>query len=413
MDTIHNPDRYMAELRQVLSQGKKRIGLLIGAGAAVAVRVNEHGQVAKDGEPLIPDVEHLTKSAIAALGQADQKVVARVSKELGDSPNIEDILTRVRRLAEAIGQSKVHDMDGAGFAQLAMNICDQIGQKVRAQLPASPNPYLHLVSWVAGTRRDHPVEVFTPNYDLLLEEALERQHAPYFDGFVGSNRPFFDSASVLTDKLPSRWTLLWKLHGSLGWEQEQNGNIVRTGRNDATALIYPEHLKYSQVGQLPYSALFERLRSFLMAPDTLLISTGFSFSDAHIRSAIEETLAANSHTALFAFQYGRLSDESAAVAIAMRRPNMSVYGRDGAVISGVQGWWQPGQPPNENWEELRRAFWRDDDSSGPFVLGGFSQLASFLALVHAQQIESVEDAVEESPRVGGQDDPKESGSAES
>ena len=32
--TIHNPDRYMADLRQILSQGRKRIGVLIGAGRA-------------------------------------------------------------------------------------------------------------------------------------------------------------------------------------------------------------------------------------------------------------------------------------------------------------------------------------------------------------------------------------------
>ena len=42
--TLHNPDRLMADLRQILAQGRKRIGLLIGAGAPVAVRVNEEGK---------------------------------------------------------------------------------------------------------------------------------------------------------------------------------------------------------------------------------------------------------------------------------------------------------------------------------------------------------------------------------
>ena len=31
MHTFHNPDRFMSDLRQILSQGRKRIGLLIGA----------------------------------------------------------------------------------------------------------------------------------------------------------------------------------------------------------------------------------------------------------------------------------------------------------------------------------------------------------------------------------------------
>ncbi|MBY3441014.1 hypothetical protein HFN89_44800 [Rhizobium laguerreae] len=40
MESIHNPDRFMADLRQVLSQGRKRIGLLVGADAPLPVRVD-------------------------------------------------------------------------------------------------------------------------------------------------------------------------------------------------------------------------------------------------------------------------------------------------------------------------------------------------------------------------------------
>ena len=375
----------MADLRQVLSQGKKRIGLLIGAGAPTSVRLNSHGELDEEGKPLIPNVADLTKSTIDALDQKDQKIIDVVRSGL-DDPNIEAILTRVRQLAEAIGDSKVHGLDGSGFQELAENICKQIGESVSAELPVGSNAYLSLVSWIMGTRREYPVEVFTPNYDLLIEEALERQHAPYFDGFVGSHRPFFDPASVLTDKLPSRWTLLWKLHGSLGWE-EQEQNVVRTGQRTATALIYPQHLKYEQVGRLPYSALFERLRSFLTTPDTLLICTGFSFSDAHILAVLDEALASNAHTAIFAFQYKALSEEQSATKIARRHPNMSVYARDGAIISGVVGSWKPGQPPNDDWRQVRQAFWRDLDDAGEFLLGDFSKLAHFLALTHAHQFE--------------------------
>ena len=389
----------MADLRKVLSQGKKRIGLLVGAGAAVSVRVDEDGQVAEDGQSLVPDVEGLTTSVLGALDDADRHVVDLVKKELGGKPNIETILSRIRQLADAIGRAQVHGLDGRSFNRLAGAMCEHIGKSVQAPLPDGESPYLDLVSWITGTRRDHPVEVFTPNYDLLIEEALERQRAPYFDGFVGSHRPFFDSASVLTDRLPPRWTLLWKLHGSLGWEEEEGQHIVRTGKREATALIYPEHRKYTQVGRLPYSALFERLRSFLTEPDTLLLCTGFSFSDAHICAALEESLASNAHTAIFAFQYNYLAEELAATQIAKRRQNMSVYARDGAVISGVEGLWQPGRPPNRDWEGIQGAFWREEDGAGEFMLGDFSRLANFLALIHAQRFDSQEATVDgASPR---------------
>ena len=31
--SIHNPDQYMASLRTIIAQGRKRIGLVVGAGA--------------------------------------------------------------------------------------------------------------------------------------------------------------------------------------------------------------------------------------------------------------------------------------------------------------------------------------------------------------------------------------------
>lgn len=35
--SIHNPDQYMASLRQIIAQGRKRIGLLVGAGEPAGI----------------------------------------------------------------------------------------------------------------------------------------------------------------------------------------------------------------------------------------------------------------------------------------------------------------------------------------------------------------------------------------
>ena len=382
---IHNPDRYMVDLRQILSQGRKRIGILIGAGAPTAIRVDDCNQLALGGCPLIPDVAGLTESVIEALDENDRNVIETVKRDIEGIINIETVLTQIRRLAQAIGTSTVHGLPGVAYSELGQRLCDVIGRKVDARLPSSPNPYSELVSWISGTQRDHAVEVYTPNYDLLLEEAFERARIAYFDGFTGAHRPFFDPASVSSDELPTRWARLWKLHGSLGWKIEDNA-VVRTGGREATELIYPDHMKYDQVTRLPYSALFERLRQFLTTPDTLLICSGFSFLDSHICAVLDETLAANAHTAVFAFQYKRLDEESPATRLAFSRPNMSVYARDGAVIYGVQGNCQPGTPPSEDWREIRRTFWgtTSGDNADRFLLGDFAMLAKFLALTQAQ-----------------------------
>ncbi len=380
----------MADLRQILSQGRKRIGLLIGAGAPTALRVDKDGHMISNGQPLIPDVAGLTEAVIKALDEEDQKVIEILKEEIGRTPNIEAVLTQVRRLSQVIGKAKIHDLDGAAYGTLGQRICEKIGDMVGACLPAEPNPYTELVSWIAGTHREHAIEIFTPNYDLLIEEAFERARIAYFDGFTGAHAPFFDPVSISScEELPARWSRLWKLHGSLGWEIAGN-TVIRTGQRTATNLIYPDHLKYDEVTRLPYSALFERLRTFLTTPDSLLICAGFSFSDSHICAVFDEALAANAHTAILAFQYKPLADEGLATKLAVNRPNLSVYARDGAVISGIAGPWRPGEPLNDEWNDIRKTFWQtaSQASSAQFLLGDFAKLARFFALAQAQQMRS-------------------------
>ena len=389
--TIHNPDLYMADLRQILSQGRKRIGILIGAGAPTAIRVDGENHIVEGGgHPLIPDVAGLTAAVESALSKEDRAVIDALKQELTGLINIETILTQVRKLAQAIGSACVHGLDATGYDAIAQRICGEIGRCVNVSLPQGPNPFSEVASWISGTRRAHSIEIFTPNYDLLIEEALERARTPYFDGFRGSHRPFFDAASVSTDVLPPRWTRLWKLHGSLGWSVTNN-TVVRTGSREATELIYPDHLKYDQVTRQPYSALFERLRSFLTSPDTLLMCSGFSFLDAHICAVFDESMAANSHSAIFAFQYKTLSEEAAVTSMASSRPNLSVYARDGAIINGVPGRWEPGHPPNEEWEAIRQTFWNpvSEANKGEFLLGDFAKLSRFLALTQVLRLESL------------------------
>ena len=387
----------MADLRQILSQGRKRIGLLVGAGAPTAILVDGDGRIVEDGgDPLVPDVAGLTDAVFSALSNDDREIIEVLKLELTGLINIETILTQVRKLAQAIGSANVHGLDATGYEEMAQRICEKIGTCVNATLPQNLNPYSEVASWISGTRRLHSIEIFTPNYDLLFEEALERARVPYFDGFSGSYRPFFDAASVSTDLLPPRWTRLWKLHGSLGWTI-LGDTVVRTGSKEDSQLIYPDHLKYDQVTRQPYSALFERLRLFLTSPDTLLLCSGFSFLDAHICAVLDEAMTANAHSAIFAFQYKPLAEEEAITSMAHSRPNLSVYARDGAIINGVAGRWEPGQTPSEEWVAIRHTFWKlgSESKDGEFLLGDFAKLARFLALAKMPRLENPDDGADD------------------
>jgi len=378
--SAHNPDQYMASLRQIIAQGRKRIGLLVGAGAPAGIFPPG------SDKPLIPAVAGLTDMVMEALKADYGKTLDAVRAELG-TPNIEAVLSRVRSLAGVIGKTKVHELDGPGYGELGNAICKQIGVIVNKPLYDGPSPYTEFVTWISGTGREHPVEIFTTNYDLLFEQALERTRVPYFDGFSGASEPFFDPSSVASNDLPARWTRLWKLHGSLGWVANARGEVVRTGKADATHLVFPEHLKYDQTQKAPYAALFDRLRAFLMTPDTLLIATGFSFADAHISARIDECLAANPSASVFAFQFKLLDQETHACEIAGRRANMSLYSPDKAMINGIAAPWMPGDPPTRDWGAIRATYWGMDEKSSTvqFHLGRFDRLARFFASSRAAQ----------------------------
>ena len=51
--------------------------------------------------------------------------------------------------------------------------------------------------------------------------------------------------------------------------------VVRSGGYESAELVYPDHLKYDLTQKQPYTALFERLKHFLLQPDTLLLTVGF------------------------------------------------------------------------------------------------------------------------------------------
>jgi hypothetical protein len=380
--SIHNPDQYMSALRTIIAQGRKRIGLLIGAGAPA-------GMAKDDGSyPLIPAVVGLTEQVLLALNSKYGPQIAALKAEL-DKQDIETILSRTRELAKVIGKSRVHDLDGSGYEAFGIDICTEIGRIVDARLPKGESAYANLVNWIIGTSREHAVEVFTTNYDLLLEEAFESVGAPYFDGFTGGREPFFDPVTVAEGGLPARWTRIWKLHGSLGWCAGERGEVIRTGKSSATHLVFPEHLKYDQTQKAPYTALFDRLRAFLSTDDTLLISIGFSYADAHVAARVADGLAGNPAASVFAFQYKTLAEETDACNLARKHPNFSVYARDKGMMNGSEGEWiVPADLPSKDWGPIRSTYWGPPDASSPqqFLLGAIEPFAKFFAASRSAQM---------------------------
>jgi hypothetical protein len=231
--------------------------------------------------------------------------------------------------------------------------------------------------WVGGTARGEPIEIFTTNYDLLVEQALEEVGVPYCDGFVGAREPFFDVRAIEDDVLPPRWARLWKLHGSINWCRSDHGAVVRKPDPASTArrLIHPSHLKHEESRRMPYLALHDRLRAALRRPQFVMVTCGFSFRDEHLNEVLGEGLQRNASAVVFGLLHRELAAYEDAVELAERTPNLLLLAPDEATVGGVRAPWRAAADPDRETALPGIAI---DDGRLRFVLGDFAELAALL-----------------------------------
>jgi hypothetical protein len=137
--------------------------------------------------------------------------------------------------------------------------------------------------------------------------------------------------------------------------------------------------------------LFDRLHDFLTTPDTLLVTVGFSYTDAHISARIDEALAENPSASVFAFQFRKLEDEGAVCDLGHRRSNLSIYAPDKALVNGIEGPWQiPAELPTKDWGPIRATYWGVPDAGSPpqFLLGAYEAFGRFFASSRSSQAQA-------------------------
>lgn len=161
------------------------------------------------------------------------------------------------------------------------------------------------------------LSIVTTNYDTLIEDAADSIGFTVIDGFTFTHRPQFDSdmfewnlvkdiENIKTRELEYKKNIinLLKLHGSLTWERSDK-HIFRKEKNNVKnpIMIFPSSNKYMQSYQEPYFELFIKFQELLKRPNTLLITTGFSFADNHISQMIIQAILHNKSLALLISDY--------------------------------------------------------------------------------------------------------------
>lgn len=357
MSNEHDVEKATREFAGKLAARARHVCVLLGAGASVSAG--------------LPTIEKLQGIVTESLPTPLKEMLVQ---QLVDR-NLEQALSRIRRIKSLLGPDEVlGGMSGAQAADLDNRICGSIRSAVDIA-GREIGAFVNLASWAGRMETHRPIELFTVNYDLLIEAGLEALGIPYFDGFVGSVQGRFlpeliePAAGRAEMQLPAGFVRLWKLHGSTNWVTRAIGSrheVVRTALSEQDAVaIYPSDEKYEESRRLPFVALMDRFQHALIEPETITIVTGYSFGDEHLNEIIFDAAQRHPRSEVVAFCFADIPDDVAKRAESTR--NLVVLSPTAAMIDGRRAGWSSAQAIPGVFEDNK------------FQLGDFSKLAAFLA----------------------------------
>lgn len=301
----------------------EHLSLLVGSGLTHAV----HGIAA--GKPATGMSGSVTE------GQFKEKVNAAASasaKAAGrDQSNIEDqvrVANELLRGVEILGAKQEADALRKDLSKALRNFAQSILESEASIATAAEPQREHafnslvtfLMSFASRTGTRDRLNIFTTNYDRLVEAGAELAGLHLLDRFLGNLMPIFRSSRLDLDmhynppgirgeprylEGVARFT---KLHGSVDWVQA--GKDIRriglpfgagevdpylkapglSGASPRQLMIYPNAAKDRETLMYPYVELFRDLAAVLCRPNSTLVTYGYSFGDEHINRVIRDML---------------------------------------------------------------------------------------------------------------------------
>ncbi len=206
-------------------------------------------------------------------GGADVELLLETMERLANLD--QDVLARFLRLPE----SKSLDPVEVGI------LSGKLRNFIRKKGEVAPGKVAYLQPLFGFKKGGKPLDVFSVNYDIAVEQLCNVNKKRYVDGFDFEwNRKNFERTDVDVR--------LYKLHGSIMWYRTDTGSYVKipvtslnarteliTGETAETLILYPmRKWEYEE----PLQELLMELKNRLESVGNVTVA-GYSFRDDHIR----------------------------------------------------------------------------------------------------------------------------------
>lgn len=300
----------------------EHLSLLCGSGITNAI---SYLAGASGGTTMAASTFTTYKDEIYEVAEASAKASGRDKGNIEDQiRTANDLLRGLKILKKSTEEASLKSELNAIIEAFAKSILESENAIATAVEEKRDNAFSVLVnfllSFASRTGNRERLNIFTTNYDRLIEVGAELAGVHLMDRFVGTMMPIFRSSRLNLDihynppgirgepRYLEGVARLTKLHGSVDWvhnEDEIRRMGLPFGANDikpylnapglkgADALklmIYPNSAKDRETAEYPYVELFRDFAAAICRPNSTLVTYGYGFGDEHINRVIHDML---------------------------------------------------------------------------------------------------------------------------
>lgn len=293
--------------------------VLLGAGASVEAGIPASYKMIEELEGLLEKEKdwreyralyHQVKSGIYFAAGIQGKFDGRVTY------NIETLVNTLHEL-ERNEDHPIYPFIGSWNSRLLalaghkFERVSELKEKIERQLQVWVQPGVLNADYYDGLRTiqgqiEHPLRVFSLNYDVCVED-LARGNAEFtIEGGFGPNGREKWAWKRFGEESASAKLYLYKLHGSINWKRDENGELtqVRYAGNNVSKLqvIFGRQFKLEAAD--PYLLYVSEFRRLTLQARLVLV-IGYSFGDEHINKMLHQAFRLHPEKRMLVVDYCR------------------------------------------------------------------------------------------------------------